>query len=139
MTESCVFCFIASRRADAAIVLEDASVVAFMDARPIRPGHVLVIPRTHSPDLLDLDTVTYVHVLDAARTIGRAIRQVFQPKRVGIVVAGFDVPHAHVHVIPMHDYHDVTSRALLEGTLEVASMDDLRGTSESIRRELGRQ
>lgn len=136
MTESCVFCSVASRRADAAIVLEDADVVAFMDARPIRPGHVLVIPRTHSPELLDLDSVTYAHVLDAARIIGRAIRQVFQPKRVGIVVAGFDVPHAHVHVIPMHDYHDVTSRALLEGTLEVAAMHDLRDTAEKLKSEL---
>ncbi|GMV16991.1 MAG: diadenosine tetraphosphate (Ap4A) hydrolase [Polyangiaceae bacterium] len=136
MSESCVFCSIAARRADAAIVLEGADVVAFMDARPIRPGHVLVVPRAHNPELLDIDGDTYAHVLDAARTIGRAIRQAFQPKKVGIVVAGFDVPHAHVHVIPMHDYHDVTSRALLEGTLEVAAMDDLRDTAEKLKREL---
>jgi len=136
MSDQCAFCLIAERRADAVVVHEDPQVVAFMDARPIRPGHVLVIPRAHSADLLDVDIDLYRHLLATVRILGRAIRQAIRPKRVGVVVAGFDVPHAHVHLIPMLDYHDVTSRALLEGTLVTATQEELRVAATEITRAL---
>jgi histidine triad (HIT) family protein len=137
MTDTCPFCSIAAHRADAAIVFEDADVVAFMDARPIRRGHVLLIPRIHEADLFELDPALYGRVLDRARVLGRAIRAAFRPKRVGVDLAGFDVAHAHVHLIPMHDYHDVTSRALLDGTLKVVALDELQTAATQIRDTLG--
>ncbi|MBK8995685.1 MAG: HIT family protein [Myxococcales bacterium] len=138
MSDSCTFCLIAAHRADAALVFENSDVVAFMDARPIRPGHVLVVPRVHSPDLFDLDGSVHARVFAAARDLGRAIRQAFNPKRLGMVVAGFDVPHAHVHLIPMAEYHDITSRRLLDGTLGVASIAELQVASARIKHELRR-
>ncbi len=138
MSDSCTFCLIAAHRADAVIVFEAPDVVAFMDARPIRSGHVLVIPRVHEPDLLDLDGPVHSRVFDVARTVGRSIRQAFRPRRLGMVVAGFDVPHAHVHLVPMTEYHDITSRRLLEGTLEVAPLAELQVAAARIRQEIGR-
>ncbi len=132
----CIFCLIAAHQAEASIVYEDADVVAFMDGCPIRTGHVLVIPRAHGGDVLDLDPALYSKVFAAARTVGRAIRSAFNPKRVGFVVAGFDVPHAHVHVIPMAEYHDITSRAMLEGTLIEPPRSELEKAAAQIQHAL---
>ena len=136
MPDPCPFCSIAAHRADAEIVYEDTDVVAFMDARPIRPGHVLVIPRVHEPSIFDVAFPVYSRVFETARTYARAIQRAFFPKRVGIVVAGFDVAHAHVHVIPMAEHHDVTSRAILDGTLVAATPAELRATAAQITHAL---
>ncbi|MBK8995708.1 MAG: HIT family protein [Myxococcales bacterium] len=137
MAESCIFCLIAAGRAEAVTVFADPAVLAFMDTRPIRPGHVLIIPRAHHSDLLDLEPSAHASVFGAARVVGQAVRAAFRPKRLGMVVAGFDVPHAHVHLIPMAEYHDITSRPVLEGTVQAASISDLRLAAARIKLEMG--
>jgi histidine triad (HIT) family protein len=118
------------------VVHEDSQVIAFMDSRPIRPGHVLVIPRAHVTDIFGLAPDEYSRLFGVAQILAQVIRRSFQPKRVGMVVAGFEVPHAHLHLIPMWEYHDITSRSLLEGTLVRVALDDLQMHASQLRAEL---
>ena len=138
MSERCSFCLIASGHGPAAVVHEEARVIAFMDTRPIRPGHVLVIPRAHATDIFGLASDEYVRLFAVAQILGKVIQRSFQPKRVGMVVAGFDVPHAHLHLIPMLEYHDITSRSLLDGTLVRVAIEDLQVHASRLRAELAR-
>ena len=71
-----------------------------------------------------------------ARRVAQALQIRFSPIRVGLVVAGFEVPHAHVHVIPMHDYHDISSKRVLEGEVSSATPEELARDAEEVRSAL---
>ena len=114
MKQECAFCSLAIHTGEAAVVYEDEGLLAFMDRQPINRGHALVIPKSHQPILFDLEPATYGRVMFLVWALARSVQRVIKPLRVGLVVVGFDVPHAHVHVVPMHDYHDITSMAILE-------------------------
>ncbi|ANS77770.1 HIT family protein [Serinicoccus hydrothermalis] len=88
------------------IVWSDEVCAAFLDIEPLTPGHVLVVPRDETDHWVDLPTGTLDHVMNVAATIGRAQQQVYGAERVGIIVQGFEVPHAHVHVFPTSDPGD---------------------------------
>jgi nicotinamidase/pyrazinamidase len=81
-------------------VYEDERVVAFLDINPAQPGHTLVVPRAEVPDLFDLDPEDYRAVWAACRTVAGAIKETTGCERVVVLVFGYDVPHAHVHLIP---------------------------------------
>jgi len=81
-------------------VYEDDRTLAFLDIHPIRPGHVLVIPKVQVDHLWDLTGEDYQAVMNTVRKVAHRIQEVLQPVRVGSHVAGLDVPHAHVHVFP---------------------------------------
>lgn len=112
----CIFCKIVSGQISVPKIYEDDEVVAFLDIHPINEGHTLVIPKKHVPDFQDLDDELYLSVMRVAKKIASAVNEKLKPKRVGLMIAGWDVPHTHVHVIPMHDYHDITSKRILENT-----------------------
>ena len=117
----CPFCRIVGGETEAVLVYSNNAVVAFMDKNPINPGHVLIVPREHVEHVQDLAEGTYVDLMKAARRIAQAANKVYAPRKVGFAVAGFDVPHAHLHVVPLHDYHDLTSaRYLNNGKLHQA-------------------
>jgi histidine triad (HIT) family protein len=88
-------------------VWRDETCVAFLSINPIHTGHTLVVPIAEIDHWLDLPADTCAHVMDVARTIGLAQQAAFDPARVGLIVAGFEVPHCHVHVIPMEDMRDI--------------------------------
>jgi len=136
MTE-CVFCAIACRTIPAFTIYEDDAVIAFMDVNPVNPGHALVIPKSHIENIQDLDEAVYCKVMLTARRIAAAANSVYSPRKIGFAVAGFDVPHAHVHVIPMHDYHDITSKRYLDGTLKQATPAELSHEATRILRAIG--
>jgi histidine triad (HIT) family protein len=106
---SCIFCDIIARRAPASIVHEDDQVIAFMDNRPVRPGTCLVIPKKHIDHMIDVDDDTLSQMMLAAKRIGKSMMTAFKPLRVGMVVHGFGVAHAHLIVIPQHRTDDITS------------------------------
>lgn len=81
-------------------VYEDENVVAFLDIYPIRPGHTLVVPKKEIDQFDDLDDETYKAVFDVTKIIAKRVKEVLGVKRACLRVEGFDVPHAHVHVIP---------------------------------------
>jgi histidine triad (HIT) family protein len=134
---ACIFCAIVTRAASAHVVYEDEAALAFMDINPIRPGHVLVIPKAHMPDFYALDDALYGPLMLAARRVAVAVATTTQPLKVGLAIAGFDVPHTHVHVVPMHDYHDLTSKRLLDGQVTRAAPDELTAMAARLRTALG--
>jgi histidine triad (HIT) family protein len=88
-------------------VWRDATCVAFLSINPLRPGHTLVVPRVEVDHWLDLDPAVNAHLVAVAQTIGRAQMDAFAPTRIGLMVAGLEVPHVHLHVVPMDDVHDL--------------------------------
>lgn len=88
------------------VVWRDEVCAAFLDIEPLTPGHALVVPRAEVDHWLDLDADTVAHLMTVAATVGRAQQQVFDSERVGLIVQGFEVPHAHVHVFPTSDPGD---------------------------------
>lgn len=96
-------------------VYEDADVLAFLDIRPVNPGHVLVIPKAQIDHFSDLDDATTQKVMAVVQKVSRAVRKAFNPQRVALVVIGDEVPHAHVHVIPYYQHGDVSLKANAAG------------------------
>jgi histidine triad (HIT) family protein len=80
---------------------KDDVCVAFLDVRPLAPGHALVVPRAEVDHWTDLDATTAGHLMTVAHAVGRAQMEVVAPNRIGLMIAGFEVPHVHVHVVPM--------------------------------------
>lgn len=85
----------------------DDLAVVILSINPISDGHALVIPRREVDHWLDLTTEEAHRVMDVARAVGRAQQRVLRCERVGLVVAGFEVPHCHVHVIPADSMADL--------------------------------
>ena len=88
-------------------VHQDASCVAFLSIRPLRPGHTLVVPRREVDHWLDVDVELLAHLTAVAQKIGRAQMTAFNPVRIGIMIAGLEVPHLHIHVVPIRGMHDL--------------------------------
>lgn len=88
-------------------VWQDPTCVAFMSINPLQTGHVLVVPRAEVDHWIDLDDEVASHVFGVASQIGKAVQQAFEPPRVGLMIAGFEVPHTYVHVVPMFGIRDL--------------------------------
>jgi histidine triad (HIT) family protein len=95
-------------------VYEDEATLAFMDIHPAQPGHVLVVPKKQVEFVWDLSDEDYAALMQTAKKVGRRIREVLQPKYVGMAVEGLGVPHAHVHVFPFStqaEFHRVADQS----------------------------
>jgi len=82
-------------------VAEDDRFIAFLDVRPLRPGHTLVVPRKEVDYIFDLDEETFAGMMVFARKIALAMKEVIECRRIGVAVLGLEVPHAHIHLIPL--------------------------------------
>lgn len=106
--QECIFCAIATGRAEASIVYEDDTVVAFVDLNPVTQGHLLVVPRTHAVGLEDLDPDTSAHVWSVGHHLARALRRsTLRCEGINVLlcdgaVAFQTVFHFHLHVIPRY-------------------------------------
>lgn len=87
---------------------EDDHCFAFLDINPNAVGHTLCVPKQEVDKLFDLDEKTYLHLMAFAKRIARALEQAIPCKRVGMAVVGLEVPHAHVHLIPIHQMKDMS-------------------------------
>jgi histidine triad (HIT) family protein len=128
----CLFCQIANGSHSTHKVYEDDFTVAFLDIHPIREGHLLVIPKKHEADFYKLDDTAYGHLMDTVKKLSAIVEGTFHPHKVGIIIAGWDVPHTHIHIVPMHDYHDITSKSLLDGQRVHPSDAELTETRERL-------
>jgi len=86
---------------------ETAECFAFLDIAPLRKGHTLVIPKKEIDYFYDLDDETLSAVMLFSKRVASAIEKTFACKRISVVVAGLEVPHAHVHLIPMDAISDI--------------------------------
>ncbi len=81
-------------------VWSDDRAVGFLSINPLGPGHTLVVPRDEVDHWVDADGDLFAHLTFVSHAVGAAVREVWQPPRVGLMVAGFEVPHLHLHVFP---------------------------------------
>lgn len=91
-------------------VAENDDFLAFLDIFPLKKGHVLVIPKKEVDYIFDLDTETYLGLMDFTKQTALAIKNTIPCSRVGVAVLGLEVPHAHVHLIPINHESDMNFR-----------------------------
>ncbi len=89
------------------VVWRDDRAIVFLSINPLRPGHALVVPVEEIDHWLDLDEDLRNHLMGVAHAIGRAIERVYSPEKVGLMLAGLEVPHAHIHVVPIWTVRDL--------------------------------
>lgn len=110
-------------------IAEDDRYLAFLDIAPLREGHALVIPKKEVDQLFDLDPELLAGILPFAKEVGRKIQAVVPCGRIGLTVIGFEVPHAHIHLIPINGISDMEfSQPKLE-----RSQEELASLAERIR------
>ncbi|MCK9894049.1 HIT family protein [Frankia sp. AgB32] len=114
------------------IVHADEHTVALLTIAPIRPGHTLVVPRVEIDRWLDLPDDVHAALWASSALVGRAIDRAFGPRRVAVIVAGLEVPHAHVHLIPI-DSEKQLSFENADQAPDPAALDD---AAERIRAAL---
>ena len=85
----------------------DDVCVAFLSINPLKPGHTLVVPRVEVAHWIDLDAETWAHLCAVSQRIGRALERAYSPAKVGMMLAGLEVPHVHVHLVPIDGVHDL--------------------------------
>ena len=131
-----VFTRIIAGELPARFVWRDDRCVAFLSNRPLRPGHTLVVPRVEVDHWLDLDTGLLAHLVATAQVIGRAQMTGFQPARIGLMLAGLEVPHVHFHVVPIRGVNDLDF-GNQDPNPDPAMMDRAAETLRAHLRELG--
>ncbi len=89
-------------------VAEDEHHLAFLDINPNTKGHTLCIPKKETDRLMDLEEQAYNDLMNFSRKVALALREVVPCKRIGLSVIGLEVPHAHVHLIPLNEMTDAT-------------------------------
>ena len=117
-------------------VWRDDRAVGLLTIAPITPGHTLVVPRAEVDQWTDLDTDLAAHLMTVAQRIGQAQMAVFRPVRVGMMIAGLEVPHCHLHVLPIGSEADL-SFARADHDPDPALLDDAATRLRSGLRDLG--
>lgn len=91
-------------------IAETEKYYAFLDIRPLMKGHTLVIPKNHVDYIFDVDDETLAGLMIFAKRVAKAVKKAVNCKRVSVGVFGLEVPHAHIHLIPMNQMSDVNFR-----------------------------
>ena len=113
-------------------VWRDDRAVVFLTIAPLRPGHCLVVPRAEVDHWLDLPPDLAAHLTLVAQKVGRAIHRAFPSRKVGVLVAGLEVPHVHIHLVPIDGLKDMDFDRQDHG----AAAKDLDAAAEAIRVQL---
>src|SRR6201996_2548777 len=113
-------------------VAESNEFLAFLDINPLQEGHLLVIPKKEVDELFDLDDETYTGLMLFAKIVAAALKKAIPCSRIGVTVIGLEVPHAHIHLIPINSMGDMNfSRPKLK-----FSPEEFVATAEKIRKAL---
>ena len=125
--ENCIFCKIVKRKIPAIKIWEGENSLAFLDINPMVPGHTLLIPKKHTDYLFDIEDAEYCELMQDAKTVAKILKQKMGTKRIGVVVEGFLVPHAHVHLLPINRFEDMNPL-----NAKPAKIEDLKKVAEKI-------
>lgn len=112
-------------------IAEDEDFFAFLDINPNTKGHTLCIPKKEVDKVMDLDEATYMGLMAFSRKVGKAIEAAIDCKRVGMSIIGLEVPHVHVHLIPLNGMGDATFQHKVSLTEE-----EFKATADKIRSNL---
>ncbi len=113
-------------------IAEDEHYFAFLDINPNSKGHTLCVPKKEVDKIFDLDQETYLGLMEFSRKIAMAIEASVPCERVGLTVIGLEVPHVHVHLIPLHTMANATFQHK-----ESLSQEEFEGIAAAIRAKLG--
>lgn len=105
-----IFTRIINREIPGTFVHEDEHCVAFLSINPLADGHVLVVPRQEVDHWVDMPAPLSAHVFEVSHRIARAVREAFPCERVGMIIAGYEVNHTHIHVVPTNDMSQLDFR-----------------------------
>lgn len=119
-------------------VWKDEHAVAFLTIHPIRPGHTLVVPRAEIDHWLDLPAELAAHLTGVAQAIGKGLYQVYRPTKVGLMIAGLEVPHVHLHCVPIDELGDLDFRRQ-DVNATAAALDAAAQSLRVALRQLGYQ
>lgn len=123
-----IFTKIIHKEISAHIVMENDDYLAFLDIRPINPGHTLVIPKKEVDYIFDMEDSDLSGLMTFAKEVALKIQKVLECKKVGVMVAGLEVPHAHIHLVPIHHVLDLNFANAKE-----TSHEDLAVVAKKIR------
>ena len=113
-------------------VAENNSFLAFLDISPIAKGHVLVIPKMETNYLFDINSDEYLDLWKFVQQVAKAMDKVIECKRIGVAVIGLEVPHAHIHLVPLNNVSDINfERPKLSFSEEV-----MEAVAQTIRKAL---
>jgi histidine triad (HIT) family protein len=104
---STIFTKIVNREIPAYIVHEDQYHLAFLDVNPIKFGHTLVIPKLETDYIFDLDSESFQALFAFSREVAILLKNVIPCKKIGVTVIGLEVPHAHIHLVPINSLNDM--------------------------------
>ena len=124
---SSIFKKIIDKEIPAHIVAESVDFLAFLDISPLREGHVLVIPKQEVDYIFDVEDSLYVEMMLFAKIVAKGLKKAIPCKKIGVAVIGLEVPHAHIHLIPMNSVSDMDfSKPKLSPTQEELSNTTLK-------------
>ena len=109
-------------------VAEDENYLAFLDAFPLSYGHVLVIPKKETDYIFDLDSDKYLGLWNFSQKVAKAMDKVIVCKRIGVSVIGLEVPHAHIHLVPINGISDIN----FEREKKIFSADKMQEIADKI-------
>lgn len=112
-------------------IAEDENFIAILDVNPNAKGHSLCIPKQEINKIFDMDEALYLGLMKFSRKVAKALEKTVECKRIGVAVVGLEVPHVHVHLIPLHDMDDMRFQRKVSLTKE--EFEDL---AEAIRKNL---
>lgn len=127
-----IFTMIIEGEIPGTFVWRDDRCVAFMSINPLRDGHVLVVPREEVDHWIDCPPDLRDHLFEVSQNIARAVDQVWSPEKVGLMIAGLEVPHLHLHVVPIDGVHDLD----FANAATSVDREDLETAAASIRSAL---
>lgn len=133
---STVFTMIMNRKIPGRMIWEDEKAVAFFTIEPFQYGHTLVVPREEIDHWVDMPQDLAAHVFGVAHKVSQGLQKAFDPARVGMIVAGFDVPHTHLHVWPAVNQSEFTFEQANRNP-DAAQMDAAAVALRDALRELG--
>ncbi|MFZ6663860.1 HIT family protein [Peijinzhouia sedimentorum] len=127
-----IFTKIINREIPGQIVAEDDNFIAFLDIMPLVEGHVLVVPKREVDYIFDIEDDTYTGLMLFAKKVAKSLKKAIPCKRIGVAVIGLEVPHTHVHLVPLQTMNDINfTRAKLK-----PSQEELAATGDKIRKEI---
>jgi len=116
--ENCLFCKIIKGELPSYKIWENERFLAFLDINPICPGHTILIPKKHVDYIFGLEEPLYLEMFKIVKQLSKALKKAIRSKKIGLVVEGFNVSHAHIHLVPINKGNELNSSRAKKGDSE---------------------
>jgi histidine triad (HIT) family protein len=133
----CIFCKIEDHEIAHRIIYEDEKCFVIPDRRPINPGHLLVIPKIHEPDFWKVNKKIFEYISSIAQKFATILNNIYLPKKIEFWIAGFDVSHTHIHIVPVYHGDDIAPKSSFnKENIEILTDQELEKIRDNIKLKL---